>query len=105
MNIRFSDLVCLSFIDVFVQKGFKIKGKAAVLGPGDDRYEEQRDKLVAVIGPGYPILSVIEVTPMKMEPIIAPSYSLFPGRTESEQIAQALETHRVCEHLQKGRTQ
>lgn len=100
-NIRFNNRVCVSFIDVFVQKGFKIRGKAGILEAGDDRFDEQKNKLVEFIGGDHPIISIIEVSPLSVEPIIAPSYRLCPGRTEADQIAQALDTYKVREHLRR----
>ncbi len=100
-NIQLNDRVCISFIDVFVQKGFKITGRATVLGEGHERFEVQKEKLAAFIGPDHPIISVIEVLPLSVEPVVAPSYNLIPGRTEAEQVAQALVTYRVREYLDR----
>ena len=99
-NILVNSAVCVSFIDVFVQKGYKIKGSAQILEEGDEGYEEQKKKLVAIIGDTFPILTVIEVTPRKVERIIAPSYKLYSDTKESDQIKQSLKSYNVVQHIE-----
>jgi predicted pyridoxine 5'-phosphate oxidase superfamily flavin-nucleotide-binding protein len=98
-NIQQNENVCVSFLDVFVQKGCKIKGIARVLEEGHERYTTQKQKLTGIIGHVFPILSVIEIEPTNIDPIIAPSYYLYPETQEKDQIQQALKSYRVAEYL------
>ena len=98
-NIRSNSTVCVSFIDVFVQKGYKVKGTARVLETDDRDHDLQRSRLVAVTGKRFPIRSVIEVTPTKVEPITAPSYVLFPDTTEQDMVRQSVVSYRVKQYL------
>ena len=90
-NIRECPQVCLSFIDVLAQKGYKIFGEARILETGDEAFY----KLTAYIGQKFPILSVVEISAESASPITAPSYTLFPDTTESEIVEQALKTYGV----------
>ncbi|MCA9195373.1 MAG: pyridoxamine 5'-phosphate oxidase family protein [Planctomycetaceae bacterium] len=101
-NIHRDDRVCVSFVNVFVQKGFKVVGHAKVLVPGDSEFEVQHGKLVEAIGTTFPILSVIEVTPTKVVEIVAPSYRLFPDSGPLDRIKESLRTYRVQEYQHRA---
>ena len=95
-NIRVNDRVCVSFIDVFVQKGWKVSGSACLLGRDDAEYAHWVAPLRQMAGPRFPIHGVIVVQAQSVEPIIAPSYRLYPQETtEASQVAAALRTYRV----------
>ncbi len=51
--------------------------------------------LVRMAGPDFPIRNVIEVTVARIARIRAPSYILFPERTEDEHIARTQKTYGV----------
>ncbi|MEZ6137499.1 MAG: pyridoxamine 5'-phosphate oxidase family protein [Pirellulaceae bacterium] len=101
-NIESEPRVCLSFIDVFTQKGHKVRGTARVLRESDERYHEQLSRLVQFIGDTYRILAVIEVEPTEVEEIIAPSYRMFPGTATGKMIQQSLATYKVAEYQNKA---
>ncbi|TGG90343.1 pyridoxamine 5'-phosphate oxidase family protein [Natronospirillum operosum] len=95
-NIRANRRVCLSFVDVFVQKGFKIIGTATELKPSAPEYSRWVEPLLALAGDRYPIHSVFVVKAIAVEPIVAPSYRLYPSETtEESQIQSALRTYGV----------
>ena len=95
-NIRLNQKVCLSFVDVFVQKGFKVIGSAIELKPSEPEYSRWVDPLLSMVGDRYPISSVFVVRAISAEPIVAPSYRLYPSETtEESQIQSALRTYGV----------
>lgn len=94
-NIRNNPNVCVSFVDVFVQKGFKLKGRARLIEKEHAAFSEKVKHLTDLFSDAYPIKDVIEVTVTKAEPIVAPSYFLFPETTEEGQIATAHKTYKV----------
>lgn len=95
-NIRVNGKVCLSFVDVFVQKGFKVMGSATEMKPSETEYSRWVRPLRAVIGDRFPIRSVFIVRAVAVEPIVAPSYHLFPAETtEASQVQAALRTYGV----------
>ena len=94
-NIILNPQVCVSFIDVFEQQGFKVKGKATVLRLGDVNYDEYLTKLRKLADERFPIKGIIDVFIEKVTPIRAPSYFLFPGRSLEQQIRNGLETYGV----------
>jgi predicted pyridoxine 5'-phosphate oxidase superfamily flavin-nucleotide-binding protein len=94
-NIRSNPNVCVSFVDVFVQKGFKLKGRARIIEKEHAEFPEKAKHLTDLFSDAYPIKDVIEVTVIKAEPIVAPSYFLFPETTVEGQIAAAHKTYKV----------
>lgn len=90
-NIRANAKVCLSFIDVFAQKGYKVLGLATEAQPSDAAYARWVEPLRAMAGERFPIHSVFVVRATAVEPIVAPSYRLYPSETsEEKQIESAL---------------
>ena len=87
--------VCVSFIDVFTQKGFQVYGTARVLTDGEDGYAEKHALLQARAGTVLKVLSVIEVMVERTKPILAPSYIFDPAADEQGMIEQALGTYNV----------
>lgn len=94
-NIRACPKVCVSFVDVFRQKGFKLYGEARLLAPDHPEFAVAGHDLLAVAGERFRIRHVIEVGVTRAVPIIAPSYHLVAGTTEADMIAQAHATYGV----------
>ncbi|WP_240776372.1 pyridoxamine 5'-phosphate oxidase family protein [Nitrincola alkalilacustris] len=95
-NIRVNQKICLSFVDVFVQKGFKIIGTATEVKRSEPEYSHWVAPLLTMAGDRYPIHSVFVVSAIAAEPIVAPSYRLYPSETtEESQIQSALRTYGV----------
>lgn len=94
-NILARPKVCVSFVDVFVQKGFKIKGKATVVRLGDPTFSVLAAPLMVLAGEKFPFSSLFAIEVHSVNPIDAPSYLLFPGTQESEQVESAMRTYRV----------
>jgi predicted pyridoxine 5'-phosphate oxidase superfamily flavin-nucleotide-binding protein len=95
INILENSNVCLSFVDVFIQKGFKIKGQAKIIYKENVDFEIKVKPLIALYSDKFPISSVIEITVQKIEIIQAPSYFLYPEITEEMQIKSAMDTYKV----------
>ena len=95
-NIAVNPRVCVSFVDVFVQKGFKVFGTAHNVGKRDAGFARWAAPLQAMDGPRFPIHSVIVVRAAGFEPILAPSYRLYAGETtEQAQVAAAMRAYGV----------
>lgn len=93
MNIKENKNICLSFIDVFVQKGFQVKGEARIVGNSDPDFSELETPLLLITKGKFPFASITIVTVKHIKPIIAPSYLFFPNITEAEQIESARKTY------------
>lgn len=95
-NIEANPQVCVSFIDILVQKGYKIKGKARNVYKDDPDFLDKKLILIEKFSDLYPIQSIIEVNIDSVEAIIAPSYFLFPeSTTEESQIEAAKRSYKM----------
>ena len=88
-NIKQNENVCISFIDILVQKGFQLKGKAKIIGKTDSEFLEMERILTKMTGGIFPFATITEITVGQVKPIIAPKYILYPETTEKEQIESA----------------
>lgn len=95
-NLAAEPRVCVSFVDVFVQKGFKLMGQATDVAPADPDFARWVAPLREMAGERYPIRSVFVVRVAHVEAIVAPSYWLFPDETtEASQERAALRRYGV----------
>ena len=94
-NIRKQPAVCVCFVDVFVQKGFKLNGSAAIIEPGDPHFEKDLEPLLALFPYRALIKAVIKITVKQVTPILAPGYYLFEGATETSQVQLAMKRYGV----------
>ncbi len=94
-NIKKNNKVCVSFVDVFVQKGFKIKGIARIIEENDVDFETKVGMIKSLFTDKFPIHELIEIEVQKIESIKAPSYLMFPNITEQEQIESAMKTYKI----------
>lgn len=94
-NIYSNSAVCLSFVDVFKQKGFKVKGSAKVIEKTNAEFQSKESVLRTLGGEKFEIKSIIEILVSTVSPIIAPSYWMFPEIKESSQVKQAMDTYGV----------
>jgi len=88
-NIRHNENVCLSFIDILVQKGLQVKGKAKIVGKGDTDYAEMEKILIKMTSGNFPFSTITVITIAQVKPIVAPSYIFYPDTTEEQQIESA----------------
>lgn len=95
-NIAQKPQVCLSFVDVFVQKGFKLMGTAHEVRADDPAFTRWATPLLATVGQRFVIQSVLVIRVTSVVPILAPSYRFYPNETtEASQMASAMLTYGV----------
>lgn len=94
-NIKENPKVCVSFVDIFVQKGFKLKGIATLVDKNDEDFILRVKPLIDLFTDKFPIKTVIEITVTSITKIQAPSYFLYKGTTEQSQIESAMKAYKV----------
>ena len=92
-NIKENKNVCISFIDILVQKGFQIKGSAEIIEEIHPEFVEMEKVLLEMTGGNFPFKTITEITVEKVKPILAPRYLLYPETTEADQIKSAKKTY------------
>ena len=93
-NIQSNPYVCVSFVHVLKQKGFKLKGNAKYIVASESNYSELY-KLIQPIAGSFPVKGIIQVKITDVSSILAPSYYLVPGTTEKSQIESARQAYGV----------
>ena len=88
-NIKKNAAVCLSFVDVLVQKGYQLKGKAEVITESSSSYSSMQAKLLELTQGKFPFREIFCIEVQSSKLIQAPSYLLFPETSEEDQIAAA----------------
>jgi predicted pyridoxine 5'-phosphate oxidase superfamily flavin-nucleotide-binding protein len=95
-NIAQQPQVCLSFVDVFVQKGFKLLGTAREVRAADPEFATWTKPLLAMVGQRFVIHSVMVIRVTSVAPIVAPSYRFYPDETtEASQVESAMRAYKV----------
>lgn len=99
LNIKQNTNVCISFIDILVQKGFQIKGKAKIIEKADSEFSEMEKILTKMTGGNFPFSTITEIKIEQIKKIVAPKYILYPETTETEQIESAKKAYGIKNEL------
>ena len=94
-NIRANPQVCVSFVDIFRQHGFKLAGSATILAPGDAEFPVAGAELLRMAGGAFPVRHVISVRIEQASRIWAPSYRLRPDQTDEQRRHSAYRAYGV----------
>jgi len=95
-NIAQQPQVCLSFVDVFVQKGFKLLGMAREVRLADPEFATWAKPLLAMVGQRFTIHSVLVIHVKSVSAIVAPSYRFYPDdTTEASQLVSGMRAYKV----------
>ena len=100
-NIQQNSHVCVSFVDVFVQKGYKLTGEASIVAAPEEAYHRYLNLFQKEYGTAFPMAAFIVIKVTSIAPIIAPSYAFYPETEEQEQVKNALEAYNVKMLLDK----
>lgn len=93
-NIKENNNVCVSFIDVFVQKGFQLKGMAKVVTKNDLNFASIQAPLLELTGGKFPFATITNIVVKEVKQIMAPTYILYPETTEGQLIQSALKQYK-----------
>lgn len=73
-NLRRDPRIEINCVDVFRRRGYRFKGKATLLPPGDSVFEWLKQKLSDLNGPQYPAHEAALVAIEKAHPVLSPVY-------------------------------
>jgi len=92
-NIWQNPNVCISFIHIFIQKGYQIKGKASIIDSTQKDFKIREAKLLEMTKGKFPFPTITTIKVSSIKEILAPSYQLYPQTTEEAQIKSARKTY------------
>lgn len=94
-NINENPWACVSFINIFTQRGYQISGRASCLDPSGPEYPQMQSLLHEITQGHFPFSTIFRVHADELREVIAPRYRLYPGTTEADQIASAMKCYGV----------
>ena len=94
-NIHGEPRVCVSFVDVFSQKGWQLYGLATVMRQRDDGYDDRHAILQDMAGDAFRVGSLIDIRVTDVKEILAPSYRFKSGVSEADMRAGAMQSYGV----------
>jgi len=92
-NIRANPQVCVSGVNIWIQKGLQCKGKAVVIDPKNKKFE-QKETLFKTLIQGK-VLHIIQIQIETVKEIKAPSYLFIKETTEQSQLEAAKMQYRA----------
>lgn len=98
-NIDQNPNVCVSFIDIFVQKGYQLKGSAEIVKKGTVGYELMEKSLLRLTKGEFPFSTITSILIKEVKPILAPKYIIHSQTTEQEQIQSALKLYALSNDI------
>jgi len=94
-NIKENHNVCISFIDILIQKGYQLNGKASVIDENNSEFKNLAPKLLKMTNGKFPFKNIFKIKIENAKQIIAPKYILYPETKESDQIKSAKKTYNL----------
>jgi predicted pyridoxine 5'-phosphate oxidase superfamily flavin-nucleotide-binding protein len=84
-NLRRNPAVEINVIDIFQRRGYRFKGHASILPPGDDEYSMIADWVRATNGLEYPVDHVVRIETISITPLLSPAHVFAePARSQDE---------------------
>lgn len=81
-NLRRDSRIEINSVDVFRRRGYRFKGTARILPPGDPAYEWLKQKLADLNGPQYPAHEAALVTVKMAHAVLSPVYQWGHGQED-----------------------
>jgi predicted pyridoxine 5'-phosphate oxidase superfamily flavin-nucleotide-binding protein len=98
-NIYSNNKVCVSFIDILVQKGWQLKGFASLVDRSSSDFSKMEKVLLEMAQELFPFSTITRIKVESAKQILAPSYLLYPQTTEETQYKSALKTYGLNRRL------
>ena len=84
-NLRRNPAVEINVVDIFQRRGYRFKGRALILPPGDDEYSMIADWVRATNGLEYPVDHVVKIETTSITPLLSPAHVFaHPPRSQDE---------------------
>lgn len=84
-NLKRKPAVEINVIDIFERRGYRFKGHASILPPGDDEYSMIADCVRSTNGPEYPVDHVVRIETLSISPLLSPAHVFAePARSQDE---------------------
>nr|WP_245472295.1 pyridoxamine 5'-phosphate oxidase family protein [Rhizobium jaguaris] len=85
LNLRRNPAVEINVVDIFQRRGYRFKGRALILPPGDDEYLMITDWVRATSGSEYPVDRAVKIETTSVIQLVSPAHVFArPLRSQDE---------------------
>jgi hypothetical protein len=85
INLRNNPAVEINVVDIFQRRGYRFKGRALILPPGDGEHSTIADWIRLTNGPEYPVDHVVKIEIAAILPLLSPAHVFAdPPRSQEE---------------------
>ena len=88
-NLQRNPALEINVVDIFQRRGYRFKGLALVLPPGDDEYSMIADWVWAINGHEYPVNHVVKVDATAASPLLSPAHVFAQPPQSQDEIRSA----------------
>ena len=74
LNLRRNPSIEVNVVDIFQRRGYRFKGHASTLHPGDDEYSAIANWVRKINGPEYPVHHVVKIDTIAVSPLLSPAH-------------------------------
>jgi hypothetical protein len=85
-NLKRNPAIEINVVDIFQRRGYRFKGRALILPPGDSEYEMIADWIRVTNGPEYPVDHVVKIETTSIMPLLSPAHVFADPRRSQEEI-------------------
>src|SRR3954470_371707 len=86
LNLRRNPAIEINVVDIFQRRGYRFKGRALILQPGDDEYLMIADWVWATNGREYPVNHVVKIETTSIAPLLSPAHVFAQPRRSQDEI-------------------
>jgi hypothetical protein len=85
LNLGRNPAIEINVVDIFQRRGYRFKGRALILPPGDDEYLMIANSVRATNGPEYSVDHVVKIETTSIIPLLSPAHIFArPPRSQDE---------------------
>jgi hypothetical protein len=75
-NIRRNPAVEINVVDFLARRGYRFAGRATILGPEDEAFQDVAAWVKSTNGEIYPVFDVIRIDIASVRPVLSPAYTI-----------------------------
>ena len=83
-NLRRNPAIEINAIDIFARRGYRFKGTANMVPPGNPEYAFVAEPFWAENGKQFPVHEIVKVEVTRAAPALSPAYTFIKGLTEED---------------------
>ena len=83
-NLRRNPAIEINAIDIFARRGYRFKGTAIMIPPGNPEFDFVAEPFWAENGKQFPVHEIVKVEVTRAAPALSPAYTFIKGLAEED---------------------